>query len=59
MHHEILHAHWSRRVADAAPDDEGGFHVIEVSCKDCDEVIAAVGDARCALCGRSALLRRR
>jgi len=59
MHHEVLHAHWSRRVADAAPDDDGGFHVIEVRCKDCDEVVAAVGDARCALCGRSSLLRRR
>jgi ssDNA-binding Zn-finger/Zn-ribbon topoisomerase 1 len=53
-----LHGHLSRRVADAEPH-EGGWHVVEVRCPDCEETVAAVGDARCSVCGRSSLLRRR
>lgn len=57
MHIETLHGHLSRRRADAEPH-EPAFHVVEARCPDCEEVVAAVGDARCAACGRSALLRR-
>jgi ssDNA-binding Zn-finger/Zn-ribbon topoisomerase 1 len=53
-----LHGHLSRRVADAEPH-EGGWHVVEVRCPDCEEIVAAVGEARCAACGRSSLVRRR
>jgi len=53
-----LHGHLSRRVADAEPH-EGGWHVVEVRCPDCEEVVAAVGEARCGACGRSSLVRRR
>ena len=57
MHIETLHGRPSRRRADAEAH-EGGWHVIEARCPDCAEVIAAVGEARCGVCGRSALLKR-
>ena len=48
----------SRRVAEAEPH-EPGFHVVEARCRSCEQPTAAAGDARCVMCGRSRLLRRR
>jgi hypothetical protein len=47
----------SRRVAEAE-SHEPGFHVVEMQCRSCEEVVARSGDARCVMCGRSSLLRR-
>ena len=47
----------SRRVAEAEAH-EPGFHVVEASCRSCEQTVARVGDARCAGCGRSSLLKR-
>ncbi|HUS66700.1 MAG TPA: hypothetical protein VMZ28_19320 [Kofleriaceae bacterium] len=57
MHADTLLGAHSRRKADAEPHDPG-FHVIQAECRDCEDVVAAVGDGRCAACGRSSLLKR-
>jgi hypothetical protein len=54
---EALHGGFGRRIAEADAS-EGGWHVVEVHCPDCDEQVAGVGEARCGVCGRSALIRR-
>jgi hypothetical protein len=46
----------SRKVAEAEAH-EGGFHVVEARCKSCEELVAAAGDSKCVVCGRSSLLR--
>src|SRR5262249_38520676 len=48
----------SRKVAQAEAH-EGGFHVVEARCRSCEQVVAAAGDAKCVVCGRSSLLRPR
>jgi hypothetical protein len=55
MHVESLHGHLSRRRVESEPH-EPGFHVTEIRCPDCDDVVARV-DGRCILCGRSSLLK--
>jgi hypothetical protein len=57
MHADTLLGAHSRRKADAEPHDPG-FHVTQAECRDCEAVVAAVGDGRCAVCGRSSLLKR-
>ena len=52
-----LHGRLSRRKADAEPHDPG-FHVTQAECRDCEAVVAQVGDARCVACGRSTLMKR-
>jgi hypothetical protein len=54
---ETLLGRQSRRRA-AATLGEGGLHVVEASCPDCEEVVASAGSARCAACGRSSLLKK-
>lgn len=49
--------HVGRRVADAEPH-EPGFHVVAVTCPSCEETVATPAADRCALCGRSSLLKR-
>jgi len=57
MHADTLLGAFSRRKAESEPHDPG-FHVVEARCRDCEAVVAAVGDARCALCGRSSLMKK-
>jgi hypothetical protein len=57
MRVETILGRISRRVCEAE-SHEGGFHIIEAFCKSCEESVAKSGDAKCALCGRSRLLRR-
>jgi Zn finger protein HypA/HybF involved in hydrogenase expression len=56
MYVESLHGRLSRKKADAEPHD-AGFHVLDLRCGDCDDVVAAADGSRCALCGRSSLLK--
>jgi hypothetical protein len=56
MYVESLHGHLSRKKAESEPHDPG-FHVLEVRCEDCDDVVAAAGDGKCGVCGRSSLLK--
>lgn len=57
MHLVIVEGRPSRRVADAEPH-EPAFHVTRVDCPACEQPIAAAGNARCIVCGRSSLLKR-
>lgn len=57
VHLLLLHGHLSRRVADAE-SHEPGFHVRELACPDCEQVIAASPSLRCVACGRSSLMKR-
>ena len=57
MHVQTLLGSLSRKKADAEPHDPG-FHVTQAECADCEQVVASAGDARCAACGRSSLLKR-
>ncbi len=57
MHADTLLGAHSRRKAEAEPH-EPGFHITQAECRDCQDVVIAVGDARCAVCGRSSLMKR-
>jgi hypothetical protein len=57
MHADTLLGAHSRRKADSEPHDPG-FHIISARCRDCDDTVIAVGDARCAICGRSSLMKK-
>lgn len=57
MHLVAVEGRPARRVADAEPH-EPAFHVTQVDCPECGQPVAAAGNARCVVCGRSSLLKR-
>jgi hypothetical protein len=56
-HALYVHGALSRRVVDAEPH-EPGFHLLAASCPTCDQQVAEAPAHRCAVCGRSSLVRR-
>jgi ssDNA-binding Zn-finger/Zn-ribbon topoisomerase 1 len=56
MHALLVFGSVSRRVADAEAH-EPGFHAVALACPSCEETIAAAPSSRCAVCGRSSLLK--
>lgn len=57
-HALFVHGALSRRVVDGEPH-EPGFHLASARCDACEATIAEAPTHRCAVCGKSSLVRRR
>ncbi len=57
MHAVVVMGSISRRVVDAEPH-EPGFHISSIACPSCEQTIAQAPSLKCAVCGRSSLMKR-